>query len=196
MALFSFLHSMSEVALASAALALSGALGLLLGGLNWRGIGLGIGGVLFAGLFVGHWASVAGLHLAPEMLEFVREFGLILFVFTIGIQVGPGFFATLQKAGLQFNLLAAAIVVLGVLTTVALHFIAGIPVPALAGLMSGAVTNTPGLGAATQVLKDAGALPEAMAEASLGYAVAYPFGIVTGYYGPPRTYRLMLTYAF
>ncbi len=178
MALFSFLHSMSEVALASAALALSGALGLLLGGLNWRGIGLGIGGVLFAGLFVGHWASVAGLHLAPEMLEFVREFGLILFVFTIGIQVGPGFFATLQKAGLQFNLLAASIVVLGVLTTVALHFIAGIPVPALAGLMSGAVTNTPGLGAATQVLKDAGALPEAMAEASLGYAVAYPFGIV------------------
>lgn len=68
--------------------------------------------------------------------------------------------------------------VLGVLTTVALHFIAGIPVPALAGLMSGAVTSTPGLGAATQVLKDAGALPEAMAEASLGYAVAYPFGIV------------------
>lgn len=176
--MFSFLHSMSEVALASAALALSGALGLLLGGLNWRGIGLGIGGVLFAGLFTGHLAALAGLHLAPEMLEFVREFGLILFVFTIGIQVGPGFFASLGRAGLQFNLIAAAVVVLGVLTTVALHFIAGIPVSALVGLMSGAVTNTPGLGAATQVLKDAGASAEAMADASLGYAVAYPFGIL------------------
>jgi len=178
MALLEFLHSMSPVGMASAALALAGALGLLLGGLNWRGIGLGIGGVLFAGLFVGHWTTAAGLHLAPEMLEFVREFGLIIFVFTIGIQVGPGFFSTLQKAGLQFNLLAASIVVLGVLTTVALHFIADIPVPALVGLMSGAVTNTPGLGAATQVLKDAGVPSEVISEASLGYAVAYPFGII------------------
>ena len=178
MALLTFLHSLSEVALASASLALAGALGLLLGQVNWRGIGLGIGGVLFAGLFVGHLTAAAGLHLAPEMLEFVREFGLILFVFTIGIQVGPGFFASLQKAGLQFNLLATAIVLLGVLVTVALHFAAGIPVPALTGLMSGAVTNTPGLGAATQVLKDAGVAPEVIAEASLGYAVAYPFGII------------------
>ncbi|TKD22886.1 putative transporter [Rhodobacter capsulatus] len=178
MALLNFLSTISPVGLATAALALAGALGLLLGGLNWRGIGLGIGGVLFAGLFVGHWTSVAGLHLAPEMLEFVREFGLIIFVFTIGIQVGPGFFASLQRAGLQFNLIAAAIVLLGVATTVALHFLADIPVPALVGLMSGAVTNTPGLGAATQVLKDAGIPSEVISEASLGYAVAYPFGII------------------
>ncbi|WP_444455473.1 putative transporter [Rhodobacter capsulatus] len=178
MALLDFLNTISPVGLAASALALAGALGLLLGGLNWRGIGLGIGGVLFAGLFVGHWTSVAGLHLSPEMLEFVREFGLIIFVFTIGIQVGPGFFATLQKAGLQFNIIAASIVILGVLTTVALHFIAGIPVPALVGLMSGAVTNTPGLGAATQVLKDSGVPSEVISEASLGYAVAYPFGIL------------------
>ena len=178
MALLDFMNTMSPVALASSALALAGALRLLLGGLNWRGIGLGIGGVLFAGLFVGHWTTVAGLHLAPEMLEFVREFGLIIFVFTIGIQVGPGFFATLQKAGLQFNIIAASIVILGVLTTVALHFIADIPVPALVGLMSGAVTNTPGLGAATQVLKDSGVPSEVISEASLGYAVAYPFGIL------------------
>ena len=178
MAFLNFLSTISPVGLATAALALSGALGLLLGGVNWRGIGLGIGGVLFAGLFVGHWTTVAGLHLAPEMLEFVREFGLIIFVFTIGIQVGPGFFASLQRAGLQFNLIAAAIVVLGVATTVALHFIADIPVPALVGLMSGAVTNTPGLGAATQVLKDAGVPSEVISEASLGYAVAYPFGII------------------
>lgn len=178
MAVLNFLNTISPVGLATAALALSGALGLLLGGLNWRGIGLGIGGVLFAGLFVGHWTSVAGLHLAPEMLEFVREFGLIIFVFTIGIQVGPGFFASLQKAGLQFNLIAASIVILGVATTVALHFLADIPVPALVGLMSGAVTNTPGLGAATQVLKDSGIPSEVISEASLGYAVAYPFGII------------------
>ncbi len=178
MAVLDFLNTISPVGLATAALALSGALGLLLGGLNWRGIGLGIGGVLFAGLFVGHWTSVAGLHLAPEMLEFVREFGLIIFVFTIGIQVGPGFFASLQRAGLQFNILAAAIVILGVATTVALHFLADIPVPALVGLMSGAVTNTPGLGAATQVLKDSGVPSEVISEASLGYAVAYPFGIL------------------
>lgn len=178
MAVLDFLNTISPVGLATAALALSGALGLLLGGLNWRGIGLGIGGVLFAGLFVGHWTSVAGLHLAPEMLEFVREFGLIIFVFTIGIQVGPGFFASLQKAGLQFNLIAASIVILGVATTVALHFLADIPVPALVGLMSGAVTNTPGLGAATQVLKDSGIPSEVISEASLGYAVAYPFGII------------------
>jgi putative transport protein len=84
----------------------------------------------------------------------------------------------LQRAGLQFNLIAAAIVLLGVATTVALHFIADIPVPALVGLMSGAVTNTPGLGAATQVLKDAGIPSEVISEASLGYAVAYPFGIL------------------
>ena len=178
MAVLNFLNTISPVGLATAALALSGALGLLLGGLNWRGIGLGIGGVLFAGLFVGHWTSVAGLHLAPEMLEFVREFGLIIFVFTIGIQVGPGFFASLQKAGLQFNLIAASIVILGVATTLALHFLADIPVPALVGLMSGAVTNTPGLGAATQVLKDSGIPSEVISEASLGYAVAYPFGII------------------
>lgn len=178
MAFLDFLNGMSEVALASVGLALAGALGLLLGGLNWRGIGLGIGGVLFAGLFVGHWANVAGLHISLEMLEFVREFGLIIFVFTIGIQVGPGFFASLQKAGLQLNVIAASIVVLGVSTTVALNFLTDVPIGALVGLMSGAVTNTPGLGAATQVLKDVGAPAEAMGQASLGYAVAYPFGIV------------------
>ncbi|MGD9917661.1 MAG: putative transporter [Paenirhodobacter sp.] len=177
-AILAFIQALSPVALVSAGLSLAAALGLLLGGLNWRGVGLGIGGVLFAGIFVGHVASAAGIEFNAEMLEFTREFGLILFVFTIGIQVGPGFFATLQKAGLQLNLIAAAIVVVGVLTAVALHFIAGIPVPALVGLMSGAVTNTPGLGAATQVLKEIGAPPEALAAPPLGYAVAYPFGIV------------------
>lgn len=169
---------MSEVALVVVALAVAGGLGLLLGNLHWRGIGLGIGGVLFVGIAVGHVSDALGLHFNAEMMEFVREFGLILFVFTIGIQVGPGFFAALQSSGLRLNAAAAAIVLLGVAVTVVLHYTSGIPLPVLLGLMSGAVTNTPGLGAVTQVLKDAGADPATVAAPSLGYAVAYPFGIL------------------
>ncbi|MFT3690381.1 putative transporter [Paenirhodobacter sp.] len=166
---------MSEVALVVVALAVAGGLGLLLGTLQWRGVGLGIGGVLFAGIAVGHFADGMGLHFNAEMMEFVREFGLILFVFTIGIQVGPGFFAALQSTGLRLNAAAAAIVLLGVAVTVVMHYTSDIPMPVLLGLMSGAVTNTPGLGAVTQVLKDSGADAGAP---SLGYAVAYPFGIL------------------
>lgn len=177
-ALIGFLQSLPEVALATAALSLAGALGLLLGSLAWRGVGLGIGGVLFAGIFTGHLAAAAGLHFDLATIEFVREFGLILFVFTIGIQVGPGFFASLQRAGLQLNLIAAAIVLLGVAITAALAQLTAIPVPALVGLMSGAVTNTPGLGAATQALKDIGVPADQAALPSLGYALAYPFGIL------------------
>ncbi|WP_232829350.1 putative transporter [Tropicimonas sp. IMCC34043] len=173
-----FLPTMSGVALTTIALSLAGALGLLLGRLNYRGVGLGIGGVLFAGILVGDLASRVGLHFSSEMLEFIREFGLIIFVFTIGIQVGPGFFGSLRKTGLQLNIAAAMIVVLGVLVTVAIHFAFDVPVPALVGLMSGAVTNTPGLGAATQALRDVGAGTDAVAQPSLGYAVAYPFGIL------------------
>lgn len=174
----SFFANMSAVALTTIALSLAGTLGLLFGRLNYRGVGLGIGGVLFAGILVGDLASRAGVHLSPEMLEFIREFGLIIFVFTIGIQVGPGFFASLRKAGLQLNIAATCVVLLGVLVTVAIHFAFKVPVPALVGLMSGAVTNTPGLGAATQALRDIGAGADAVAQPSLGYAVAYPFGIV------------------
>ncbi|WP_068111294.1 putative transporter [Tropicimonas marinistellae] len=169
---------LNEVALTVIAISISGALGLLLGRQQIRGVGLGIGGVLFAGIAIGDLSARLGLHFSAEMMEFVREFGLILFVFTIGIQVGPGFFASLRKSGMQLNLAAACIVALGVLITVAIHFVFGVPVPALVGLMSGAVTNTPGLGAATQALTDMGAGADAVAQPSLGYAVAYPFGIL------------------
>lgn len=169
---------MSEVAVAMVALAFAGSLGLVIGNLHWRGVGLGIGGVLFAGIAVGHVAGVLGIHFDAGTMEFVREFGLILFVFTIGIQVGPGFFASLQTAGLRLNLAAAAVVLLGVAVTVAMHFLLDIPLPVLLGLMSGAVTNTPGLGAATQALKDQGADAAAIDLPGLGYAVAYPFGIL------------------
>ncbi len=169
---------LSDVALVVVALALAGALGLALGAVRVRGVGFGVGGVLFAGILVGHLASAAGVRFDAHIMEFVREFGLILFVYTIGVQVGPGFFASLRKSGLTLNLLAAAIVGLGVATTVAVGLAAGLDAPALIGLMSGAVTNTPGLGAATQVLKDLGANGEALARPALGYAVAYPFGIL------------------
>jgi putative transport protein len=170
--------NLGEVAQATMALALAGVLGLLLGRLSIRGVGLGIGGVLFAGIALGDVSARLGLHFNAEMMEFVREFGLILFVFTIGIQVGPGFFGSLRRSGLQLNLAAASVVVLGVLVTLAVHFAFDVPVQALVGIMSGAVTNTPGLGAATQALADVGAGADAVAMPSLGYAVAYPFGIV------------------
>lgn len=169
---------LGEVALTTIAISLSAVLGLLLGRLGIKGIGLGIGGVLFAGIALGDVTTRAGIHFSAEMFEVLREFGLILFVFTIGVQVGPGFFASLRKAGLQFNLAAASIVVLGVLVTVGVGLVFDVPVPQLVGLMSGAVTNTPGLGAAVQALSDVGASAADVAAPPLGYAVAYPFGIV------------------
>ncbi|WP_318248228.1 putative transporter [Xinfangfangia pollutisoli] len=172
------LNGLGEVALAAIAVSLAGTIGLLLGRVQIRGVGLGIGGVLFAGIALGDLAARAGVHFNAEMFDFLREFGLILFVFTIGVQVGPGFFGSLRKSGLQLNLAALSVVVLGVLVTLAVHWIFDVPVPALVGLMSGAVTNTPGLGAATQALADLGAGPEVTALPPLGYAMAYPFGIV------------------
>jgi putative transport protein len=135
-------------------LCLVAVLGLGLGDLHIRGISLGIGGVLFAGIAVGHAAKLAGITLDAAMLDFVREFGLILFVYSIGIQVGPGFFSALKRSGLALNLLATGLVVMSVLTAVAIHLGAGLPLPVVLGLFSGAVTNTPSLGAAQQVLKE------------------------------------------
>jgi putative transport protein len=104
--------------------------------------------VLFAGIAVGHLAKGIGLHLEPAMLEFIREFGLMLFVYSIGIQVGPGFFSSLKRNGLRLNLLAAGLVATGVLVAAGIHLVLGAPLPATLGIMSGAVTNTPSLGAA------------------------------------------------
>lgn len=169
---------LSDIALVTVALAVAGAAGLMLGGVRIRGIGLGIGGVLFAGIATGHVAGIAGISFDAPALEFVREFGLILFVYTIGIQVGPGFFQSLRHDGLTLNLLAGVVVCLGVLTTVLVGWIAQIDTPALVGIMSGAVTNTPGLGAATQALKGIGVGTAEIGRPGLGYAVAYPFGII------------------
>ena len=167
----------SEIAQALVLLCAAAVFGLALGGIKIRGAGLGIGGVLFAGIAVGHVMGVADIHLDAGVMEFIREFGLILFVYTIGIQVGPGFFSALRRSGLALNALAAALVLTGVLVAVSIYFLTDLELPVVLGLFSGGVTNTPSLGAATQVLADVGASEADRALPGLGYAVAYPFGI-------------------
>ncbi len=168
---------MSDVALMTSLLALVAVLGLWLGSFEVRGIGLGIGGVLFGGILVGHVAQQNGIQPDFHMLQFVQEFGLILFVYSIGIQVGPGFFASLRQAGLRLNGFAALLVLLGCLVAAALHTLLGVPLPVVLGLLSGAVTNTPSLGAGQQILGELGAPAQAVAGMGMAYAVAYPFGI-------------------
>ncbi|MBP2296627.1 putative transporter [Azospirillum rugosum] len=173
--LFNGLPDIARIMLALSAVA---AAGLALGQVKLHGVGLGIGGVLFAGIAGGHVAKALGLTFDLHVLHFLREFGLILFVYTIGIQVGPGFFAALKKSGLTLNALAASLVGLGVLVAVAIHLVGGVPLPAVLGIFSGAVTNTPSLGAAQGILREVGASAAEINTPSLGYAVAYPFGIV------------------
>lgn len=147
--------------------------GVWLGRIKVYKISLGITFVLFAGIAAGHF----GLKANHIVVEFVKDFGLILFVFSIGLQVGPGFFASFKKGGISLNILALTIVGIGAATTIGLHYITGISMPMLVGVMSGAVTNTPGLGAAQQALAHtAGNNP--VPEIGLGYAVAYPFGVL------------------
>ena len=178
------------------------AVGIPLGRIKFFGISLGITLVLFVGIVLGQ----LGFQINDNVLHFVKEFGLILFVFSIGLQVGPGFFASFKKGGLLLNGLAAAIVGLGVLMTVIFHFITKIPMPTMVGVLSGAITNTPGLGAAQQAMAEIvksnpeakAALIEQAAEADevftgmspdgiierlagtlgQGYACAYPLGVV------------------
>jgi putative transport protein len=175
--LLDLFNGLSDVARVMLTLSLVAVGGLAFGHVKIRGVGLGIGGVLFAGLAAGHVARMAGVNFDHHVLHFVREFGLILFVYTIGIQVGPGFFAALKRTGLRLNLLAASIVILGMATAAAIHLVTGAPLPAILGVFSGAVTNTPSLGAAQEILGAVGAPAEQLVLPSLGYAVAYPFGI-------------------
>ncbi len=152
--------------------------GLSLSSIKVKGVGLGIAGVLFAGIGFGHF----GFHIEKEILEFVREFGLILFVFTIGLQLGPGFFASLRKSGLKLNGMAAAVVVMGAAIAVGLTFFS-IDIVGALGLFSGATTNTPSLGATQTMLRTmTGEYAERAGIPALAYAVAYPggvFGIIT-----------------
>ncbi|HEN3611679.1 putative transporter [Yersinia enterocolitica] len=168
---------MSAIALTVSMLALVAVLGLWIG--NWKvyGVGLGIGGVLFGGIIVGHFAQTYELVLNGDMLHFIQEFGLILFVYTIGIQVGPGFFSSLRVSGLRLNCFAILMVIVGGLVTAIIHKLFAVPLPIILGVFSGAVTNTPALGAAQQILTDLGSPPQLVSQMGMGYAMAYPFGI-------------------
>ncbi|KMJ44575.1 transporter [Xenorhabdus khoisanae] len=168
---------MSDIALTMSLLALAAALGLWIG--NWRiyGVGLGIGGVLFGGIIVGHFAQTYSLSLSNDMLHFIQEFGLILFVYTIGIQVGPGFFSSLRVSGLKLNGFALLIVIIGGLVAAIIHKLFDVPLPIILGIFSGAVTNTPSLGAGQQILGDLGSEPSLISQMGMGYAMAYPMGI-------------------
>ena len=168
---------MSDIALTVSILALVAVVGLFIGNVKFRGVGLGIGGVLFGGIIVGHFVSQAGMTLSSDMLHVIQEFGLILFVYTIGIQVGPGFFASLRVSGLRLNLFAVLIVIIGGLVTAILHKLFHIPLPVVLGIFSGAVTNTPALGAGQQILRDLGTPMAMVDQMGMSYAMAYPFGI-------------------
>ncbi|MCL8376526.1 putative transporter [Escherichia coli] len=168
---------MSDIALTVSILALVAVVGLFIGNVKFRGIGLVIGGVLFGGIIVGHFVSQAVMTLSSDMLHVIQEFGLILFVYTIGIQVGPGFFASLRVSGLRLNLFAVLIVIIGGLVTAILHKLFDIPLPVVLGIFSGAVTNTPALGAGQQILRDLGTPMEMVDQMGMSYAMAYPFGI-------------------
>ena len=157
-----------------AILALVAVSGLILGSLKVRGVGLGIAGVLFTGLLFGHLK----FDINHETMEFAKEFGLILFVYSIGVQVGPGIVDSLRREGLPMNLLAALIVILGAITALVLGHLFDIETPVIVGLLCGATTNTPSLGAAQEAIAGAGGGPDVLALPGLGYAVAYPFGIV------------------
>ncbi len=168
------LSASQPVAGALLLVSLIAAAGIALGSIKFRGIGLGTAGVLFAGLLVGH----LGYRIEPTIRQFLQEFGLALFVYSIGLQLGPGFFSSLRRQGLTLNLMAFAVVLLGVLLSLFLSRWLGIDLAAMVGLFAGATTNTPALGAATDALRSTGASPEQLAMPGIGYSIAYPGGIV------------------
>lgn len=149
------------------------AAGVYLGKIKIFGVSLGVTFVLFAGILMGHFGFTADTHI----LHFIREFGLILFVFCIGLQVGPSFFSSFKKGGMTLNLLAVGIVVLNIAVALGLYFLwnGRIELPMMVGILYGAVTNTPGLGAANEALNQ---LSYNGPQIALGYACAYPLGVV------------------
>ena len=153
-------------------LALTISCGIMMGQVKIKGISLGITWILFMGLIFSHF----GMTLDKATGDFIKEFGLILFIYAVGLQVGPGFFSSFRHGGVRMNLLAVSIVVLGCVTCYVIHLVTGEELSTMVGIMSGAVTNTPGLGAAQQTFADmAGRANDNIA---LGYAVAYPLGVI------------------
>ena len=167
------LFTKSSVGQQVLAIAITAALGLMLGKVKVKGISLGGAGALFVGIALGH----IGLRVDGSVLHFIQEFGLILFVYTIGMQVGPGFMDSIRRHGLVLNILSTSIVLLGVVVTLCLYFFPDMHnnVPVLIGMLCGAVTNTPSLGAANSAFAAAGVDTSLT---GIGYAVAYPFGVI------------------
>ena len=143
-----------------------------LGKIKVAGVSLGVTWILFVGIVFGHF----NMNLNEHLLHFLKEFGLILFVYSIGLQVGPGFFSAFKKGGFTLNVVAMIVVFTGVVMAIVLHFVTGTPITTMVGILSGAVTNTPGLGAAQQANSDLNGVDAP--EIALGYAVAYPLGVI------------------
>ena len=152
-------------------LSIISAIGLVLGKIRFFGVSLGVTFVFFAGILAGH----LGLSIDPQMLNYAESFGLILFVYALGLQVGPGFFNSFHSGGVKLNMLAIAVVLVGTAMAISGSFALDIPLPEMVGILCGATTNTPALGAAQQTLKQIGL--EASSPA-LGCAVTYPLGVV------------------
>lgn len=150
-------------------LALTIAIGLLLNRIKFGSVSLGVTWVLFVGIVLSHF----GLTIDPQICHFIKEFGLILFVYSIGIQVGPSFISSLRDGGIKLNMLAVLIIALGCLTAYTIHILSGEDLATMVGVLSGAVTNTPGLGAAQSVVDS-----EQASTMATAYAVAYPLGVV------------------
>jgi len=168
------LFTQESVARTVILIGLAGAAGTAVGRIRVFGVSLGVAGVLFVGLLLGYLK----LTIDAQVLEFVREFGLIIFVYTLGLQIGPGFFGSLRSRGLMLNSFAAAIVLLGAGIAAAWIIGGGLTLPAGVGLLSGATTNTPSLAAAQQAFKQLGSPEDSAIIQGLAYAVAYPFGII------------------
>ncbi len=147
-------------------------IGVLLGRVKIGGVSLGVTWVLFVGILFGHYK----MGLNDTLIHFVKEFGLILFVYSVGLQVGPGFFSSFKKGGVTLNMLATIIVFLSCITTYIIHLVSGIDLVTMVGVLFGAVTNTPGLGAAQQTYQDT--MGSANPSIAMGYALAYPLGVV------------------
>ncbi|HIX75965.1 MAG TPA: putative transporter [Candidatus Parabacteroides intestinipullorum] len=171
------LETITEPSMIQAVLILSvvSAVGVYLGKIKFFGVSLGVTFVFFAGILAGH----LGIEVNKDMLNFAQNFGLIIFVYALGLQVGPGFFSSLKKGGVELNMMGLAVIVIGILCTLIFHWTSGISIPTMVGLLSGAVTNTPALGAAQQALiQMRPGETEAVTDMALACAVTYPLGVV------------------
>lgn len=169
---------MDAIALTLVVVGLTAFAGLGLGALKIKNVGLEIAGVVFTGILAGHLVDVHDIALSMEAMSLIQQIGLILFVYTVGIEVGPGFFASLRKSGLRLNMLAAGIVFLCMLMTVGFAFFLDGGIASALGLFAGSAINTPSLGAAQQALRESSAAASTVAQPVLSYVVSYPFGVV------------------